>query len=457
MASERRNPYGTGSLFQTTSNGKPVWRAQKSINTPQGRKYLTGSGSSPQAATQRLETNIRNYHDGTNRKRHTPLIKAVWNYHNTHQLSPNAKAREAGLIKNYLAPRLVEVWLETATEAKIFDVLESIRTTNTRTGQPLGSTGRRTLFYLLRSTFTQAERDGKRKSGTHPMRWMKAPQRTVQQDNQILGTRLEDWKHIFDTLAEEAFGGIYYQDDYLTEGYITGYIRWVFALLGLRQSERLGLTWDCFSDFSADQVYLSIHQQLYNDAVEHRLYIRPVTKNRRGTRLIPLPKNVATMFEEHKSNQHHYFTKHGITPTIPDLVFTTKTGKPIRQATDNEAWRDLCKTLNVSELKGHGARHLFATALAKYGVKPHVAKALLGDTKAMTAYYTHTRQEDQTEAIEDLFKNADVDFDKFGHQPAEPTQAHPQKVHHIDPKEAAMVAALPTNAEKWDTPGIWLD
>lgn len=380
---------------------------QRSLMVDGKRKYLTGTGATPAEAQARLDKNSLRWSEKSKpkakaRKPVTPLDEAVWSYHKFHRMSPNARYREAGIIRNHLEWRIEHLTLEGATEDNINDILLNLETTPkdpmSPNKEPLGSSTRRSIFYILHSTFRVAERNGK--IPFNPMRYLDAPPKTVKQNNNLLAERFGDYRNLYRAiLLEETDSAVY-------SSYINPYVRWVFALWGMRQSERLGLTWDNFLhlDKKNGNLVISIQQQLYNDAVEGKLYIKPHTKTQKGERLIPLDDHASQAFRRFHQEQKKHAEKLGREwkPAHEGLVFTTRTGGFIRQAVDNTDWKDYVArhlTPGSPPIKGHGARHLFASMLAEAGVQEHIASALLGHSTAMVSYYTHINNSQKQQAI----------------------------------------------------------
>lgn len=212
-------------------------------------------------------------------------------------------------------------------------------------------------------------------------------------------------------------------------------------LLGLRISEKLGLTWDCI-DLEPKRGHpatIQIKQQLLRDLSKHGcgsrkgashpcgkrsaehcpkritgqgLYLAPFTKTEHGKRTLPIPPNLAVLLEEHRERWEYVkdvgsleWTNHSEEEGdselrltweplegLENLVFTMPDAKPISHQTENDNWHRLCSKYGFTNSRGHISRHVTATMLAEAGVPPETAKLILGhSSERMTAFYTHLK------------------------------------------------------------------
>lgn len=192
--------------------------------------------------------------------------------------------------------------------------------------------------------------------------------------------------------------------------------KWAAVLLqGLRQGERLGLTWDAIDH---DQNVLDISWQLqqlpYIDNrqkelgprvpdgyvhrhLEGRFYlVRP--KSKKSRRIIPMVPWMAQALD----------TWREVAPASPHgLVWTRPDGRPVDAADDREEWRALQARAGVAHpagrpYVGHEGRHATATLLLELGVDKTVVEAILGHSRFVESY-NHSRQlPAQRRALEQL-------------------------------------------------------
>lgn len=176
--------------------------------------------------------------------------------------------------------------------------------------------------------------------------------------------------------------------------------RWTAAFLnGLRQGERLGLTWDLV-DFEADLIDISWQLQPlpYVDNADKSLgfrvpdgYVaRPLwrsfhlvrPKSAKSRRVIPMVKWLRDALLAWREVAPH--SEHGLVWPRPD-------GRPVSAADDRAEWAALQEAAGVAHPAGrpyvqHEARHTTATLLLELGVPRDVIEAILGQAKLVEAY-----------------------------------------------------------------------
>lgn len=207
-------------------------------------------------------------------------------------------------------------------------------------------------------------------------------------------------------------------------------------VLACRQSEKLGLQWDCFNNlFSKDKdrrVTVVFRQQLARKQVFHGCgtmnprtqkfpcgsrnanactkaqgesgyEIKHSTKTLGGMREIPVPDFLADALRRHKALQDEWKKSPDWkeTPGLENLVFTTKLGTPLRHQQDTKDWRRICETLNLGDLRGHTARHFAATTMAARGVPLTTIGAIIGHASETITrlIYTHPDNDAMAEAL----------------------------------------------------------
>ena len=194
--------------------------------------------------------------------------------------------------------------------------------------------------------------------------------------------------------------------------------RWYGLLLnGLRQGERLGLTWD-FIDF--DRHIIDVSWQLqelhYKDNANKHLgfrtpdgftkrhlsgrwhLVRP--KTAKGRRVIPMTlpmENALLTWRTHAPESPH------------GLVWCSVDGSPIEPPNDREEWQRLQAMARVRHPKGrpyliHETRHSTVTLLKELGAPDAVIEQIVGHTK-LVQNYVHVEMLPKTRAAMEQLTN----------------------------------------------------
>lgn len=172
----------------------------------------------------------------------------------------------------------------------------------------------------------------------------------------------------------------------------------VFALLGLRRSEVLGLKW---SDVDLDQGSLRIVrgvQRVNGDLIELP------TKTQRSRRTIPLPGIVADVLREHQKQQE--VDRAALAGTWPasDYVFTSSVGTAIDPRNCTRLVQNACRDAGVRIVRLHDFRHGCISVLLELGVPPRTAMEIVGHTTLeMTMnVYGHVNLDSKRQAMDQL-------------------------------------------------------
>lgn len=201
---------------------------------------------------------------------------------------------------------------------------------------------------------------------------------------------------------------------------------WSVALLaGLRQGERLGLTWD---SVDLDAGIITVDHQVQRliwrhgcptkspcgkrrgaDCPDRRLPVpadQQATrlhgglwltepKSRAGARQVPICEPLAAVLGTYRA----VVTP---TPTSTGLVFTTGR-RPVDPAQDLQAWTDSLATAGLPHVPLHSARHTCSTLLFELGVDELTREAILGHSSAaVNRRYTHVATPQMADAMRRL-------------------------------------------------------
>ena len=132
------------------------------------------------------------------------------------------------------------------------------------------------------------------------------------------------------------------------------YIITVALFTGLRQSELLGLTWDCI-DFNTGTI--NINKQLIRPGLkkENGLFIPP--KNGKN-RTIVSASRVIEIFQLQKCRQAELQLKAGpLWENAHNLVFTNEIGEPLKQMYIKTKFNAVVSAAGLSSIRFHDLRH----------------------------------------------------------------------------------------------------
>ncbi|WP_280798271.1 tyrosine-type recombinase/integrase [Aurantimicrobium minutum] len=243
---------------------------------------------------------------------------------------------------------------------------------NETTGKELlGSSARRNIYKTLNSALKVAVKKGL--IPLNPLELVKSPPMVRPEEN------VPQVAHKAQTLLVRMK-----QDDH------PDYARFLLMFLGLRRSERLGLSWSNIKDLNGKEPKMVINQQLarYEDGSGY--YIKQRTKMG-NPRTIPIPEPFLSALRQHKKKMDAWkkASSWNPKPDFADLVFLQEDGSLITQNRDNLDWHAVLDHYRFNYWRGHLNRHITATLLADQQppVSIGVVQTLLGNGEAMAYYY----------------------------------------------------------------------
>lgn len=393
MAGDKRGIRGRGSLYSVSVNGRTVWKAAKSVTVldettgQKKRKRITGTGSTAQEAVRRLEDRLFKRAGGAipstqeaNEHRHR---FGDWFYEWLDKLPPT---KVSDIVKHgykrkgemYLLPYLADEVLgemKSETLERLFDTtLPSLKKPD---GSRLLSDGSLLNIYrVLQMCLTKAVRDQRVGIITSPLASVPAPK--PDREPESLGTPMGQTKGLIKWMEERDH---------------PHYCRFVFQWLGLRRSERLGLSWSNVRKLNTSEATIRVAQQLARYQDGRGWYLKP-PKTKGSFRVIPLDEPFLSALRRWKKQQDEWKKSPDWNPRpeFADLIFLKPNGKLITQNQDNEDWHKLLTEYlgeGQAHWRGHLNRHITATILAQRGANPSQAMKILGHaSEAMTRYYT---------------------------------------------------------------------
>ena len=343
----------------------------------------------------------------------------LWRWHARlgESVQDDSKRDYAAAIQHHLAPHIGQIPLWALGKDAIYELIwvtlpakRKVVGGQTTDEPALGGTRRRAIYFVLKAALDSAFKDGLVARNYADL--VDAPRRTKRKDE---GLERFTW------VAEYLLGRIENEPDVA---------RWWLAFLGIRRSEALGLTDDCFHLDKSERAYIDIKQQLARESAQHGcgtpdaggarkckqsradlcpqkipgrgLYIKTQTKTQSSTRQVPVSGLALEIFRAHLKQQRKFRKTPEFQPSqgLEKLVFTTKTGKPIKHQKDAERWHELLAEHKIEDMRGHAARHIATTLLSRIEQNPQIVAKIIGHADiSMTGYYTHLSREASREAV----------------------------------------------------------
>ena len=168
------------------------------------------------------------------------------------------------------------------------------------------------------------------------------------------------------------------------------YVAFVLLLLyGLRRGETLGIRW---SDIDLDAGTIHVRQQLQRIGGELRLGPVKTSAGRRDLSLLDIARQALKLQAE---RQAAYRADMGSAWPATDLVFTTRTGRPIEPRNFVRSFRRICEDNNIRVIKVHHVRHTVGSLLKDLRIPARDAQAILGHARISTTLEIYTDTDDQ--------------------------------------------------------------
>lgn len=424
--------YGEGSLFQTEIRGEKVWRATKVVIDKAGkRKKISGTGVSPAVALERLATNhdIFKLTNGEGAGKSIPKprkargekpaqtfsdVASQWLEWRKEFPLPEQKKEALG-VQAYNQYRLsIHNHLQEWGSRPISEYTrEDVRnfTHKTLAMKKLSNSHLRSIQGIVSQVFAYATEENIIPSNpAHDV--VLTPRDKKDRYAKVKSENLANYGYVPDrVMAYLAEGKT--QEDFKTsnglpdveafEKYVrqSNYeARWAMsALLALRPAEVLGLTWDRITYLNKDGKdpkelpQVAIVQQLARNPEQEglgtKLYLKQNPKTRAGERTLPLSADLVAILRRWKKIQNEWKKSDDWKPYphLSNLVFTTKTGKPIRQQEDSIAWKGLLASVftkddeesrHIRGLRLYALRHLAITRMLRAGGKLAIVSEIAG-------------------------------------------------------------------------------
>lgn len=166
------------------------------------------------------------------------------------------------------------------------------------------------------------------------------------------------------------------------------YALWVLILvLGMRKGEALGLVWSAVDE---DKSEVALEWQLQR--VGRQLIHKRRTKTDGSTDVLPLPAICLAAVQLRRADQDRQRA-----PEWPEteLVFTTRTGRPIEPRNINRSFDTRCEKASVHRIRVHDTRHTCGSLLAALDVHPRVAMQILRHAQIAITMEIYTEVPDE--------------------------------------------------------------
>ena len=177
---------------------------------------------------------------------------------------------------------------------------------------------------------------------------------------------------------------------------------YVALFTGMRESELIGLTWDCI-DFQHGTIH--IYRQLRKTREKKGSYVFTSLKNKQARTFSP-PLNVLDVLKKVKIRQAELRLKAGSSWSNPDdLVFTNDLGKHVATFTLYKYFKEVVTQIGLPEMRFHDLRHGYATLALQNGVDVKTVSNNLGhSTTAFTmdkyGHVTETMMKDSADKMQ---------------------------------------------------------
>lgn len=415
-----RSEYGSGSIYKKQTyilnrkTGEKIpheyWQAARVVRLEDGSSTrVTGTSQvSKRLAQDGLEKNIAKFY----RKQlgeEQPVKKPARNrltlgqyldrWHSglyDREISDIVLRKYKGFYLQHITPYLGEVALEDLNDDQLKELFyktlvekKKIVDGKETSESLLGSSARRNVYKCLNTALKAAVE--KRLIPSNPLALVKAPRMERPEEN------VPQMAHVAVSLLER-----------MNKDNHPDYCRFLLQFLGLRRAERLGITLSNIKDLNGKDPKIVINQQLARHDDGSGWYIKNKTKTGK-TRIIPVPEPFLSALKKYKKERDQWEKnpEWKPQPEFADLLFLQPNGSLINLNRDNNDWIKVLSDYGYPYWRAHLNRHITATLLADQGTTDiAVVQALIGNSEAMTIYYSRLTNKRMKAPLESFGENA---------------------------------------------------
>ena len=324
--------YGSGSVFETTNHGRHVWRASRPLEHVEGgRRFITGTGPTREAALRALENNIKKRIaiGPTERIKHTPTVSEfteTWLQRGGIQAS--TKKKQLSDLRTHILPAVGKWELGQLTHETLQPLVTEL-TEKHSAGWHALTTFRGMLSYAVQQEVIK----------TNPLKSFTIGRKKVaarDADEKYITPRTNIYWRLMGKISDP------------NNPYHDVFPLFLIAGLGLRPSEALGLEWSCVRQLNAaGKASIEVRQQLARHDPEIEgisgYYIKNTTKNKK-VRVIPLPEPWRKALLEQKRKNIHSIGGEWSN----DLVFLRPSGRHWLRQGMSKQWHEMLREYTAS-------------------------------------------------------------------------------------------------------------
>jgi integrase len=369
----KRNPNGMGTVVRR-SDGR--YQAAVYVLTSTGhrvRKYVYGK-TWEEANDERLKLLDNN-------RRGVPSISSAMTLDSyfdywlrevaAHELRISTFARYRALVDDYLRPHIGTKKLNRLTPGDVRKLLVTLDRTPGKGGRPLSGRTRQFIHAVLRSALQHAVRE--ELVGRNVAKLVSPPKA---ESTEITPFDRQQAREFLDAAQKHWLCALWL----------------LLVTTGLRRGEALGLTW---SDIDLDTGTMRVRRTLQKINGD---FVFGEPKSRRSRRVVRLPVVCIRALQRHReiaAARADIGQGHPLPHQLPDLIFTTRTGRPIDPRSINKAFERLLKRTAISPSRVHDLRHTCASLLLLDGATDREIMELLGhsSTNITMNIYAHVLDE----------------------------------------------------------------